>query len=151
VASSEYRYRAVRAVHVQPDRQWPISWHSWIKIPGCLCPARYHQGAAGEAADRAMADQHSHAEESRTQSGDQAVHRVRAARRHFAGAGRGPSLMAKRLPYRIGRSATGFGLFATEPIAKGAFIVEYSGPRIPTKEAQAREARTGCRYMFEIN
>src|SRR5262249_17393149 len=42
-------------------------------------------------------------------------------------------------------------LFATEPIAKGALIVEYSGPRIPTKEARAREARTGCRYMFEIN
>jgi uncharacterized protein len=60
--------------------------------------------------------------------------------------------MAKRrTSYRIGRSATGLGLFATEPIAKGAFIVEYSGPRIPTKEAQAREARTGCRYMFEIN
>src|SRR5262245_15933814 len=60
--------------------------------------------------------------------------------------------MAKRrTSYRIGRSATGFGLFATEPIAKGARIVEYSGPRIPTREAQAREARTGCRYMFEIN
>jgi SET domain-containing protein len=59
--------------------------------------------------------------------------------------------MAKRLPYRIGRSTTGLGLFATEPIAKGAFIVEYSGPRIPTREAQAREASTGCRYMFEIN
>jgi SET domain-containing protein len=57
----------------------------------------------------------------------------------------------RRTSYRIGRSATGFGLFATEPIAKGAFIVEYSGPLIPTKEAQAREARTGCRYMFEIN
>ena len=59
--------------------------------------------------------------------------------------------MQKRLPYRIGRSATGLGLFATGPIAKAAFIVEYSGPRIPTRQAQAREAATGCRYMFEIN
>mgnify|MGYP001586416657 CR=1 FL=1 len=53
--------------------------------------------------------------------------------------------------YRIGRSATGLGLFATAPIAKGALIVEYSGRRIPTHEARVREARTGCRYMFEID
>jgi len=59
--------------------------------------------------------------------------------------------MANRKCYRIGRSATGLGLFATTPIAKGAFIVEYSGPRIPTREAHAREAKTRCRYMFEIN
>jgi SET domain-containing protein len=60
--------------------------------------------------------------------------------------------MAKRQKnYRVGRSATGLGLFATAPIAKGQFIVEYSGQRIATDEAQKREARTGCRYMFEIN
>lgn len=53
--------------------------------------------------------------------------------------------------YRIGRSATGLGLFATAPIKRGAFIVEYSGRRIPTPEARAREAKTGVRYMFEIN
>ena len=53
--------------------------------------------------------------------------------------------------YRIGRSATGLGLFATAPIERGAFIVEYSGPRIPTREAQAREKTAGARYMFEIN
>src|SRR5262249_60565696 len=53
--------------------------------------------------------------------------------------------------YRIGRCATGLGLFATAPIAKGALIVEYSGRRIPTRRAREREARTGCRYMFEIN
>jgi SET domain-containing protein len=53
--------------------------------------------------------------------------------------------------YRIGRSATGLGLFAIAPIRRGAFIVEYSGERIPTREAKAREHRTGARYMFEIN
>ncbi len=30
-----------------------------------------------------------------------------------------------RRAYRIGRSRTGLGLFATAPIAKGALIVEY--------------------------
>jgi uncharacterized protein len=53
--------------------------------------------------------------------------------------------------YRIGRSMTGLGLFATAPIERGAFIVEYSGPRIPTREAHAREKTAGARYMFEIN
>ena len=53
-------------------------------------------------------------------------------------------------PFRIGRSRTGLGLFATAPVEKGAFIVEYTGPRIPTKEAREREAR-GSRYMFELN
>jgi SET domain-containing protein len=52
---------------------------------------------------------------------------------------------------RIGRSAIGLGLFATAPIGKGAFIVTYSGRRIPTKDAHAREATAGSRYMFEIN
>jgi uncharacterized protein len=60
--------------------------------------------------------------------------------------------MPKRLKnHRVGRSATGLGLFATVPIAKGGFIVEYFGRRIPTREAHRREAETGSRYMFEIN
>ena len=53
--------------------------------------------------------------------------------------------------YRIGRSTAGLGLFATAPIRRGAFIVEYSGERIPTREAKARERTSGTRYMFEIN
>src|SRR5262245_12349071 len=53
--------------------------------------------------------------------------------------------------YRIGRSASGLGLFATAPIARGTFIVEYSGKRIPTRAAKARERTSGARYMFEIN
>jgi SET domain-containing protein len=52
--------------------------------------------------------------------------------------------------FRAGRARTGLGLFATERIEKGAFVVEYSGPRITTAEAARREAR-GARYMFEIN
>jgi SET domain-containing protein len=53
-------------------------------------------------------------------------------------------------PFRIGRSKTGLGLFATKPIKKGAFIVRYSGRKIPNEEAERREAR-GARYMYELN
>ena len=52
---------------------------------------------------------------------------------------------------RIGRSKTGLGLFARVAIRRGAPIVEYSGPRIPTREANARERSRGSRYMFEID
>jgi len=55
-----------------------------------------------------------------------------------------------RRPYRVGRSRTGLGLFATAPIERGAFIAEYTGKRITHAEAQRREAR-GARYMYEIN
>jgi SET domain-containing protein len=53
-------------------------------------------------------------------------------------------------PFRIGRSHIGLGLFATDTIRKGAFIVAYRGRRIPTAEAEKREARGAC-YMFELN
>jgi uncharacterized protein len=56
----------------------------------------------------------------------------------------------KKNPFRIGRAATGLGLFATERIEKGAFIVEYRGRRISTEEADRREAR-GAKYMYELN
>jgi SET domain-containing protein len=52
--------------------------------------------------------------------------------------------------YRVGRSRTGLGLFATAVIAAGSFIVEYKGSRIPHAEAVRREAR-GSRYVFEID
>ena len=58
--------------------------------------------------------------------------------------------MPRTRPFRVGRAATGLGLFATAPIEKGAFIVEYTGRRITTAEADRREAR-GARYMYEIN
>jgi SET domain-containing protein len=53
-------------------------------------------------------------------------------------------------PFRVGRARTGLGLFATEPIPKGALIVAYRGARIGHAEAERREAR-GARYIFEIN
>lgn len=52
--------------------------------------------------------------------------------------------------FRVGRARTGLGLFATEPIAKGTFIVAYRGVRISHAEAERREAR-GARYIFEID
>jgi uncharacterized protein len=55
-----------------------------------------------------------------------------------------------RKPYRVGRSRTGLGLFATAPIEKDAVIVEYTGRRITHAEAERLEAR-GARYVFEIN
>src|SRR5919197_3428034 len=53
-------------------------------------------------------------------------------------------------PYRVGRSATGLGLFATAPIDKGAFIIAYKGRRISNAKAARLEAR-GARYLYEIN
>jgi uncharacterized protein len=51
---------------------------------------------------------------------------------------------------RVGRSATGLGLFATKPIKRGGYIATYRCRRISTKEAERREAR-GAKYMFTIN
>jgi SET domain-containing protein len=59
--------------------------------------------------------------------------------------------MPRPKTYRIGRSRTGLGLFATAPIAKGDLILEYTGSRIPTPDAHARERKTGCKFMFELN
>jgi uncharacterized protein len=53
--------------------------------------------------------------------------------------------------FRVGRSTTGLGLFATKPIAKQDHIVTYRGRRIPTKDAQTRERYFGAKYMFEIS
>jgi uncharacterized protein len=61
-----------------------------------------------------------------------------------------PSVTDSR-PYRIGRSRTGLGLFANVPIRKHALIVEYSGPRIATAEAHARERSGRSKYMFELS
>ena len=52
--------------------------------------------------------------------------------------------------FRIGRSATGLGLFAIKPIKRAAYIATYRGRIITTEEADRREAR-GARYMFELN
>jgi uncharacterized protein len=57
--------------------------------------------------------------------------------------------MARR-PFRLGRSLTGLGLFATRPIKKRARIAEYKGPLLGVKEAEKAE-RSGNRYLYEVN
>lgn len=52
--------------------------------------------------------------------------------------------------FRIGRSTTGLGLFATKPIKRANYIATYRGRRVSTKEADRREA-LGAKYMFELN
>jgi len=52
--------------------------------------------------------------------------------------------------FRIGRSKTGLGLFATRPIKRGSYIATYRGRRVTSEEADRREAR-GARYMFALN
>ena len=69
------------------------------------------------------------------------------------GAGRESSYMpnkTRKRAFRIGRSRTGLGLFATAPIKKEAFIVEYKGRKLTTEQADKLEAR-GNRYLYEIN
>lgn len=53
--------------------------------------------------------------------------------------------------FRVGRSNTGLGLFATRKIARRASIVAYSGRLITTEEANRRESNFNSRYMFEVN
>ena len=55
-----------------------------------------------------------------------------------------------RRPFRLGRSLTGFGVFATRPIKKRTRLVEYKGPVLDFKEAERAERR-GNRYLYEIS
>jgi SET domain-containing protein len=52
-------------------------------------------------------------------------------------------------PYRIGRSRTGLGLFATKPIRKGAKIVRYFGPLLDSRNK--RHDGIENKYLFELN
>jgi SET domain-containing protein len=58
--------------------------------------------------------------------------------------------MARKRPFRIARSRTGLGLFATAPIRKRTLIVEYTGRKLTNEQAEEVEARGG-RYLYEIN
>jgi len=49
--------------------------------------------------------------------------------------------------FRVGRSKTGLGLFATRAIKKGTYIVDYTGRRIASRDAE----RLRTRYLFEVN
>lgn len=53
-------------------------------------------------------------------------------------------------PFRVGRSLTGLGLFATRPIKKRTRIVEYKGPILVAEEAEKAERR-GNRYLYEVS
>jgi SET domain-containing protein len=52
-------------------------------------------------------------------------------------------------PYRIGRSRTGLGLFATKPIKKGTRIVRYFGPLLDSKKKKDDDIEN--KYLFELN
>jgi uncharacterized protein len=51
-------------------------------------------------------------------------------------------------PYRVGRSRTGLGLFATKPIKKGAKIVRYFGPLLDSKKE--KDDAVENKYLFEL-
>jgi hypothetical protein len=51
-------------------------------------------------------------------------------------------------PFRVARSRTGLGLFATEPIRKGKFIIEYWGERVRWSEVGDEDQN---RYYFDLN
>jgi uncharacterized protein len=53
-------------------------------------------------------------------------------------------------PFRLGRSMTGIGLFATRPIRKYARITEYKGPVLDHEDARRAENR-GNRYLYEVS
>src|SRR5947209_18234258 len=52
-------------------------------------------------------------------------------------------------PYRIGRSRTGLGLFATKPIKKGTKIVRYFGPLLDSRNKKHDAIEN--KYLFELN
>jgi hypothetical protein len=52
-------------------------------------------------------------------------------------------------PYRIGRSRTGLGLFATKPIKKGTKIVRYFGPLLDSRNKKHDGVEN--KYLFELN
>jgi SET domain-containing protein len=58
-------------------------------------------------------------------------------------------VVSKRKPYRVGRSRTGLGLFATSDIEKGTRIVEYFGPMLDC--SKPKDDAIENKYLFELN
>ena len=58
-----------------------------------------------------------------------------------------PKVLGRRA-FRVSRSRTGLGVFATKPIKKNAYIVEYLGPLLTNAQCDARRDN---RYWFEVN
>jgi hypothetical protein len=52
-------------------------------------------------------------------------------------------------PYRVGRSRTGLGLFATKPIKKGTKIIRYFGPLLDCRKK--KDDAIENKYLFELN
>jgi uncharacterized protein len=52
-------------------------------------------------------------------------------------------------PYRVARSRTGLGLFATKPIKKGAKIVRYIGPLLDCRKT--KDDAIENKYLFQLN
>jgi hypothetical protein len=52
-------------------------------------------------------------------------------------------------PYRVGRSRTGLGLFATQRIKKGTKIIRYFGPLLDSKKK--KDDAIENKYLFELN
>jgi hypothetical protein len=52
-------------------------------------------------------------------------------------------------PYRVGRSRTGLGLFATKPIKKGTKIIRYFGPLLDSRNKKHDAVEN--KYLFELN
>src|SRR5438270_11732944 len=59
-----------------------------------------------------------------------------------------PSIPSNK-PYRVGRSPTGLGLFATKPIKKGSKIIRYFGPLLDSKKK--KDDAIENKYLFELN
>jgi uncharacterized protein len=57
--------------------------------------------------------------------------------------------ISKNKPYRVGRSRTGLGLFATKPIKKGTKIIRYFGPLLDCRKKKHDAIEN--KYLFELN
>jgi uncharacterized protein len=58
-------------------------------------------------------------------------------------------VLSSNKPYRIGRSRTGLGLFATKRIKKGTKIIRYFGPLLDSKKK--KDDAIENKYLFELN
>lgn len=57
--------------------------------------------------------------------------------------------VSSRKPFRVGRSRTGLGLFATREIRKGEVIVEYVGRMLDCRRPEHDAIEN--KYLFELN
>jgi uncharacterized protein len=57
-------------------------------------------------------------------------------------------VVSRNKAYRIGRSATGLGLFATRPIKKGTRIIRYFGPLLDSRD---EDDPIENKYLFSLN